>query len=176
MKALLVIDMQKEGVKGLYKQKEVISNISKLIDKFKSKKHKIIQSKVWITDPKKTSMTKLWPGEGIADTEGAEIIPELKDKKYDKIIKKTNYSSFYGTSLDTYLKKNKIKELYIAGINTGCCILFTGVDAFYRSYDVFLVKDASSTASGKKYHEKGIDAFKDFCGKIITTTELLKKL
>ena len=168
--------MQKEGVKGLYKQKEVIRNISKLIDKFHSKRHKVIQAKVWITDPKKTSMTKLWPNEGIANTEGTEIMPELESKPYDAVIKKTNYSSFYGTSLDSYLKKNKIKELYIVGINTGCCILFTGVDAFYRGYDVYLVEDASSTSSGKAYHEKGIKAFKTFCGKIITANGLLKKL
>jgi nicotinamidase/pyrazinamidase len=176
MKALLVIDMQKEGVKNLYQQKEVISNISKLIDKFHSKKHKVIQAKVWITDPKKTSMTKLWPNEGIAKTEGAEIIPELENKHYDKIIKKTNYSAFYGTSLDNYLKKNKITELYIVGINTGCCILFSGVDAFYRGYDVFLVEDANSTSAGKNRWQKGMKEFEYFCGKLIKTNSLLRKI
>jgi nicotinamidase-related amidase len=174
MKALLVIDMQKEGVRGLYKQKEVISNISKLIEVFQSRKCKIIQTKVWITNPKKTSMTKLWPNEGIANTKGAEIIPELHNKKYDKIIEKTNYSAFYNTKLDAYLKKNKIQELYLAGINAGCCVLFTAVDAFYLGYDVFLVKDAVSSSAGKEATENGIRNIETFCGKTINTSELLK--
>ncbi|MBW3015689.1 cysteine hydrolase [Candidatus Woesearchaeota archaeon] len=176
MKVLLVIDMQKEGVKNLYKQNEVIKNISRLIDKFNSKKYKVVLVKVWITDPKNTSMTKLWPNEGIAGTEGAEIITELKGKPYDKVIKKTNYSAFYGTSLDSYLKKNKVKELYISGINTGCCILFTGVDAFYRGYDVFLVEDANSTSAGKARWQRGMREFQYFCGKLIKTRQLLRLL
>lgn len=174
MKALLVIDMQEEGMKGLYKKVEIVKNILKLIDKFNSKNYKVIQSKVWITDPKKTSMTKLWPNEGIANTKGAEIILELKDKKFDKIIKKTNYSAFFGTQLDNYLKKNKVKELYIVGIHSGCCILFTGVDAYYRNYDVFFVKDAISSAGGKKSVINGLKNFEMFCGKTISTSQLIK--
>jgi biuret amidohydrolase len=176
MKALLVIDMQKEGVKKLYRQKEVIDNISKLIDKFNFKNYKVVQARVWITNPKKTSMTKLYPSEGIANTSGTEIIPELRDKHYDKIINKPNYSAFYDTQLDNYLKKNRIKELFIVGINTGCCILFTGVDAFYRGYDVFLVEDANSTSAGKKRWERGMKEFQYFCGKLIKTNSLLRKI
>ncbi len=168
--------MQKECMNGVYKKNEIIKNISKLIDKFNSKNYKVIQSKVWITNPKKTSMTKLWPNEGIANTKGAEMIPELKDKNYDKIIKKTNYSAFFGTKLDDYLKKNKVNELYIAGIHSGCCILFTGVDAFYRNYDVYFVKDAISSAGGKKFVINALKNFEMFCGKTISTSQVIKHI
>ncbi len=176
MKALLIMDMQKESTKGLYKKGEIIKNISKLIDKFNSKKYKVIQTKVWIKDTKKTSMTKLWPNEGIANTKGAEIIPELKNKKYDKVIEKTNYSAFFGTQLDNYLKKNKVKELYIVGIHSGCCILFTGVDAFYRNYNVFFVEDAISSAGGKRSVINGLKNFKMFCGKTISTLQIMSSV
>ena len=172
MKALLVIDMQNEGMKGLYKKRETIENISRLVDAFRE--HKVIMSKVWIKDPKKTSMTRFWPGEGIAGTKGAEIIQELRDKHHDLVIRKTNYSSFYKTRLDSYLKRHGIRELYLTGIHAGCCVLFTGVDAFYRGYDVYYVKDA--VTSQKRYGKEAMKRFEMFCGKTISTEELIGEL
>ena len=153
----------------------MINNIIRLIDKFHNLNQMVILSKVWIKDPSKTSMTKLWPNEGIANSKGAEIIDQLKYKKFDKIIKKVNYSAFFETDLDSYFKENRIEELYITGINTGCCILFSGVDAFYRGYDTYLVKDANSTSGGKKAYEVGIKKFEMLCGNLIAKEELLKK-
>jgi nicotinamidase/pyrazinamidase len=182
MKALLVIDMQKEGVYDLYgngtklyRKKEIISNIKKLIKTFNQKKQLVIQLKVWIKDPKKTTMTKVYPNEGIADTNGAEIIDELKYEKYDYIVKKTHYSGFWNTNLNYILKKNNVKEIYLAGINTGFCVFCTGLDAFYRGYDVFLVEDATSTVAGKKFHDSGVKQFTYFCGdKVINTNSFFE--
>ncbi len=182
MKALLVIDMQKEGVldgygtrQRMYNRKDVVNNIKLLIEKFNKKKYLVIQIKVWITDPKKTSMTKTSPGEGLASSPRSQIIDELRDLHYDYVVKKTNYTGFYGTNLDKILKKHKVKEVYLTGMNTGFCVLCTGLDAFYRGYDTFLVSDATSTVSGKRWHEKGLDTFVSFCGKkLITTKELLR--
>jgi nicotinamidase-related amidase len=184
MKALLVIDMQKEGVYDSYNQKtklfrkkELILNIKKLIKLFNKKNYIVIQIKVWITNPSKTSMTKVYPNEGIANTKGTEIIDELKDEKYDYIVKKTHYSGFWNTNLNSILKKNNTKDIYITGINTGFCVFCTALDAFYRDYNVFLIEDAVSTVAGKRFHEKGIEQFKWFCGnKILKTNTLIKKL
>ncbi len=183
VKALLVIDMQKEGVyhaygkEGkMYRRREVIDNIRFLIRKFNKDKQLVIQIKVWITDPKLTSMTKTSPGEGLANAEGSEIIDELKDELYDYVVKKTNYTGFYKTNLDSILKKNKVKEVYLTGINTGFCVFCTGLDAFYRGYDVFLVEDASSTVAGKAFHNKDVKQFTWFCGNnVVKTSDLLKK-
>jgi nicotinamidase-related amidase len=182
MKALLVIDMQKEGVyesyndsrnSKMYNRVKVIDNIKKLIRKFNNTKNLVIQIKVWVTDPKKTSMTKVYPGEGIANTSGTEIIDELKKENYDHVVKKTHYSGFWKTNLDSILKKHKIKEVYLTGINTGFCVFCTGLDAFYRGYDVFLVEDATSTVAGKKAHKTGVESFTWFCGKNVTKTAVL---
>jgi nicotinamidase-related amidase len=183
MKALLVIDMQKEGVyesynnernSKLYNRSVVIKNIKQLIRKFNSTRNLVIQLKVWITDPDKTSMTKVYPNEGIANTKGAQIIDELKDEHYDYVVKKMNYSGFWKTDLDKILKKHKVKQIYLTGMNTGFCVFCTGLDAYYRGYDVFLVEDAASTVSGKRVHEQGIQQFRDFFGeKIIKTRNLI---
>ncbi len=179
MKALLVIDMQKgdeHTFKNLYNKDKMIKNISKLIEVFKKNKQKVIQIKIWIKNPEKTSLSKKFPQVGIAKTKEAEIIDELKNKDYDKIIKKTNYSSFWNTDLNEYLKKNKIKELYLTGIHTGCCILFTAVDAFYRGYDVYVVEDAVSSVSDKEGIKKKIEKIKELIGESISTEELIKKI
>ncbi len=179
MKALLVIDMQKgdeHTFNNLYKRDKMIKNISKLIDIFKKNNHKVIQIKIWVKDTEKTTLSKKFPSVGIAGTEEAEIIDELKNKDYDKFIEKTNYSSFWNTDLNEYLKKNNIKELYLTGIHTGCCILFTAVDAFYRGYDVYVVEDAVSSVSDKKGIKKKIKKIKELTGESISTEELIKKL
>ncbi|MFH1649165.1 MAG: isochorismatase family cysteine hydrolase [Candidatus Woesearchaeota archaeon] len=187
-KALLVIDMQKEGVynsysprtgskESMYNKDKVISNIKKLIKAFNTRKQKVIQVKVWITDPKKTSMTKVYPGEGLANKPGSEIIEELANEHFDYIVKKTHYSAFWKTNLDAILKKNKIKQVYLTGINTGFCVFCTALDAFYRGYDVFLVEDATSTVAGKAFHKRDVEQFTWFCGKnVISTTTLIKSL
>lgn len=178
-KALLVIDMQKGDdytYSHIYKRERLVKNISKLIDAFHKKKQKIIELKIWVKKSPKTVILKKCPKCGIENTKYAEVMDELKDKKYDKKIKKENYSGFFRTDLDAYLKKNKIKELYLTGIHTGCCILFTGADAFYRGYDTYIVADAVSSVSDKKGIKNKIDKFRDLIGDAISTSALIKKL
>jgi nicotinamidase/pyrazinamidase len=125
-KALLVIDMQKEGIvipypssTKLAHHRQLISNIKRLIRGFTETGNLAIQTKVWITDPRKTTMTKVYPSEGIAGTPGAEIIDELKKEHFSYVVKKTHYSGFWNTNLDAILKKHNVKEVYLTGINTG---------------------------------------------------------
>ena len=184
MKALLVIDMQKEGVNIPYpssgrlrNSKQLISNIKRLIRAFNEAGGLVIQTKVWITDPTATSMTKVYPNEGIAGTRGAEIIDELKTERYDYVIRKTNYSAFWKTRLDSILKRHKVSVVYLAGINTGFCVFCTGLDAFYRGYETTLVEDATMTVMGKRVHQQGVKRFKLFCGnKVVTTNKLLRRI
>lgn len=119
----------------------------------------------------------VYPKEGIAGTPGADIIDELKTEPYDYVVKKTHYSGFWKTSLDAILKKHKVKEVYLAGINTGFCVFCTALDAFYRGYDTYLVKDATMTVMGTRAHNQGVKRFTFFCGNnILTTKTLLRQL
>lgn len=179
MKALLVIDMQKGDKKtfdNLYKREQMVQNISKLIDGFGNAGEKVVQIKIWIENPEETTMLKKCPGCGIANTPDAELFDELKDKEYDKIVKKTNYSAFWKTDLDEYLKENSIDEVYLVGIHTGACILFTGVDAFYRGYKTSVVKDAVSSVTDDGGMKLKLNKFEELIGDLITTEELLNSL
>ena len=179
MKALLVIDMQKgdqKTYKSLYKRDQMVRNISKLIDAFKKSGNKVIEAKIWITTKTKTTMLSKCNNCGIANTPEAELFDELQNKTYDKRIKKTNYSAFWNTNLEEYLKENNITELYLTGIHMGCCVFLTGVDAFYRGYKTFLVTDASSSVDVRKGIDLRIKKFNQLVGELITTEELLNQL
>ena len=178
-KALLVIDMQngdKYAYEHLYERKKVVNNIVKLIDAFNVKNCPVIETMMWITDKKNSPVYKKFPRIGIPKSKGVELMDELIGKYCELRIKKENWSAFYNTDLDAYLKRHKIKELYLTGIHAGCCVLFTGVDAFYRGYNAYIVTDAVSSVTDKKGLEKHIAKFEDQVGYSISTDNLLKKL
>lgn len=66
-----------------------------------------------------------FPPHAIANTHGSKIISELMPEKEDIIIEKKRYSGFYGTDLDTILKKNKISIVEIVGVCTSICVMDT---------------------------------------------------
>lgn len=51
------------------------------------------------------------------------------------------------TALDLYLQENGITSLLFAGVNADQCVLGTIVDAYYRGYDVIVLKDCTATTS-----------------------------
>lgn len=83
----------------------------------------------------------MFPPHCIGNTKGSEIIKELEAEDNDKIIKKRRYSSFYGTDLDLYLRENNINEIYLVGVCTNICVLYTAADARNISYKVNIYKD-----------------------------------
>jgi nicotinamidase-related amidase len=50
-------------------------------------------------------------------------------------------SAFFGTDLDSILKRSSCSQLIVAGINTHACIRATVVDAYQRDIDVLLARD-----------------------------------
>jgi len=98
-----------------------------------------------------------WPPHAIMGTKGAEIIEELEPHfPEDLTIVKKRYSGFFKTSLDRYLKSFKIKKIYITGILTNVCVLFTAVEASIRDYEVAIWAD-SVAALSKDDHETALD-------------------
>ena len=145
MKALLVIDMLKDfidmdgalttGPAG----KELISFIKERIDEFRKKNYPII----YICDnhEKDDKEFDMFPPHCIDRTEGSEIIGELEVRNGDKSIKKRRYSAFYGTDLDLYLREKGVDEIYLVGVCTNICVLYTAADARNVGYKVNIYKE-----------------------------------
>ena len=75
---------------------------------------------------------KLFPKHCIKGTRGAQIIPELKPKRGEKLVRKTTISPFYRTRLENLLVENKIRHVDIVGVCTSICVMDTVGGLHYR--------------------------------------------
>lgn len=77
--------------------------------------------------------------EGTPEVELTDAIPVANT---DLIVKKTRYSAFCNTELESILKTKAIDTLIIAGFMTNFCCESTARDAHDRDYKVIVVSDA----------------------------------
>ena len=177
--ALVVVDMQKDFcyAKGKLFGGERITKIFESVSKAVSsarEKMPVIFTQDW--HRKDDPEFKIWPEHCVADTEGAEIIDEIKVEKDDYIIKKRRYSAFFGTDLDLVLRELGVEMLYLTGVLTNICVLHTAGDAALRGYEVAVIKDCTEALSDYDYeyalkHMKNI-----FNARIMMLSEFLQEL
>jgi nicotinamidase-related amidase len=144
MKVLLVIDMLKDFINpdgALYcgqTAREIIPFIRKKIEEF----HKNGDLVIFLCDSHKEDDLefKMFPRHSVMGSEGAQIIDELPVGKEDVIIKKTRYSSFYGTNLDVVLKESSVSEAHVVGVCTSICVMDTVGDLRNRDYKAIVYK------------------------------------
>lgn len=96
----------------------------------------------------------LWPDHCVQGSPGAEMSANVNQSTIDYIVYKgtdseiDSYSAFFDngrlkkTELDAYLKRKKIKTLYVAGLATDYCVYFTVLDGLSLGYEVFVIEDA----------------------------------
>jgi biuret amidohydrolase len=80
-------------------------------------------------------------------TKNIEIFDEICPAAGDVVIDKHRWSGFFETDMDSVLKNLNAKHLIIGGLVTDGCLMTTVFDAFFRDYQVHLVKDISTTTS-----------------------------
>ncbi|MEG6615330.1 isochorismatase family cysteine hydrolase [Peptococcaceae bacterium 1198_IL3148] len=145
MQALVVIDMLKDfidqdgalctGPAG----ENIVGFIQDKIQEFRKQGHPII----FICDHHQPDDKEfdMFPPHCIADTEGGNIIAQLAVEKGDKIIQKRRYSAFFGTELDLYLREKGVQEIFLVGVCTNICVLYTAADARNLAYKVNIYRD-----------------------------------
>lgn len=164
-KALIVVDVQNDFCPGgLYPVPEgdsVVEPINKLLAYARDHDWYIAFSRDW--HPVDMTGSR----HCIQGTTGAEYHPQLAITKDDRIISKgldltrKHYSAFNGddVNLNDLLKKNGVREVYVAGLAFDYCVKDTAFDAKQYGYKTTIIRDAT----------RGI--FKK-----ITTEELKKEL
>lgn len=94
--------------------------------------------------------------EGDADTEyinGLDVV-NFHD------VTKTRDSAFWQTNLLTYLRRNGIEHVVLAGVSTHLCIMQTAIDAFNANLRVTLAVDAIASCR-PELHQSSIDLLHD---------------
>lgn len=148
MKALLIVDVQNDfctgGVLAAKGGEEVAPIINKIVPNFDL----VIASKDW--HPIKTKHFDKWPLHCVQETHGAEFHSDLNTANIDLVALKgtgtidDGYSAFEATNINltSFLKQNKITELYVSGIATDYCVLSSALDSVKEGFKTFVVTDA----------------------------------
>jgi len=175
--AVLVIDMINDFVSGMLKSRrarEVVPNIQKLLESARSRKIPVIYACDSHSDA--DVEFELWGPHAIAGSKGAEVVPELKPKKSDHIVKKGRYSAFFGTDLDQLLRGLDVAKLVLVGISTDVCVQNTAADAFYRGYEIVVPRDCVDAFTEERHRRALEYVGKVYGAKVTTSDELIKAL
>ncbi len=140
MKALLVIDMLndfilEDGALSVGRAgQEIVDFIKQKTAEFREKGYPVI----YICDNHEPDDMEfdMFPPHCVAESGGCGIIPELEVREGDKVIRKRRYSAFFGTDLDLYLREKGVDELFLTGVCTNICVLYTAADARNINYSV----------------------------------------
>ncbi len=175
--ALLVIDMQEYFCNPLshayFKQASgLVPNIQKLITVYRRKSLPVIFTRYALlrTEPK-GSMGRWWNDVLYDDDAMAPLIESLHPLPKEPVIRKTQYSAFFQTNLESILQNNHVTSLVITGVLTHLCCETTARDAFMRGYDVFFITDATASDL-KRFHTASLETLSDGFAILTTTREL----
>jgi nicotinamidase/pyrazinamidase len=172
MKALVIVDMQNDflpgGALGIPKADELVSIINALIPKFPlvvatQDWHPIDHASFAPNHPGKNvgDVVKvgeidqiLWPVHCIRNTYGSELVSSLDKTNIASIFYKgtdkntDSYSAFFdnarrrSTGLGDYLKSRGVNDVYLAGLATDYCVLYSTMDAIDLGFTVYVIADA----------------------------------
>lgn len=175
--AVLVVDMLKgfleEGC-PLYcgkKACDIIPNVKALLQEESKKGSKIF----FICDSHAPDDAefKMFPPHCIQGTKECEVIPELSGFG-GEIIPKNRYSAFFGTELESKLKKLKPEKLVVCGVCTDICVLHSVADARNREYPVEIPVDCVASFD-EKAHKSALTHMEKILGAKLTHTEGIAK-
>ncbi|MBI3793289.1 MAG: bifunctional nicotinamidase/pyrazinamidase [Nitrospinae bacterium] len=124
----------------------------------------------------------LWPDHCVQGTKGAEFHPDLLVTNCETIIRTgfrrttDSYSAFFEndkstpTGLGGYMRERNVKTLYLCGLATDICVLFSALDARKLGFRVYLVDDA---CGGIDLHGSLDAAYKEMAsaGVVVTNSE-----
>ena len=152
--ALLLIDLQKEGgTSDVVGMDAFIEKTAALIKQCRRKGIPIIYTRhlnrgdavgLANREPLNEKGEPLYYHTG---TDAIYIMEEVKPEPGDIIIDKYRYSGFHESSLELMLKSLQVNHLIIGGVLTDVCVISTAMDAYYRDYQINLVKDMCGTTT-----------------------------
>ena len=77
----------------------------------------------------------------VVGTPGASPPPQLAPQTGEKVITKQYFSAFENDEFDSWLQRNGVTDIELAGAYTHACVRQTALDAYQRGYSVHIVRD-----------------------------------
>jgi nicotinamidase-related amidase len=170
-KVIIVVDMINDfvtGKIGSLRAQKIVPNIAALLKKTRKQGITVI----YLRDAHMVNDKELgiWGQHAMKDTQGSEIIPELKPEKNDIIIEKKWYSGFVDTELPAILKKMGADTLIFVGVSTDICVQNNVAHAYFSGYRTIVPQDCTASID-EAAHEQALKYMKSIYGAEITTSE-----
>ena len=108
------------------------------------------------------------------NSEGAQVIDELKPLENEIIIPKTSSSVFNSTNIEYILRNLSIQYLMIMGIVTDQCVETAVRDGCDKGFLITLIEDACATHTQER-HDSSLRGIKGYC-RIRKTEDILKEI
>ncbi|UCF75564.1 MAG: isochorismatase family protein [Betaproteobacteria bacterium] len=112
----------------------------------------------------------------VEGTWGWQIIDELKPEAVDLVVKKTRYSGFAGTNLESLLNGFDIRHLVFTGVATNVCVESTAREAYFREFWPILVEDAMDHTGPDFVRQATLYNFESKMGWITRSDDVLSVL
>lgn len=100
-------------------------------------------------------------------SEEEQKLYKIIEDNSDAVVYKHKYSAF-NEQLVSILKNNNggdlPREIFIAGIDTECCVLATALDFFEYGIRPIVLADYCGTTAGKEYHDAGLVSMSSLIG------------
>ena len=181
--ALLLIDMQKESQYGIEGVDEAVAAAEGVIAACRTAGVPVVYTRhVNRRDGVGVSGSEVFDSEGLpvyyrAGTDSVTILDRLEPQPGDVVVDKHRWSGFHGTSLDLMLRSLGVRELFIGGFTTDCCVLTSVHDAYARDYRVTLVPDMCAATNPGSHRAAVLMMANWVYGiEILTSGELVKKV
>lgn len=163
-KALVIIDIQKGFMNKI--TSKIPSKIQAFIETHKKDYALIIFTQY--VNHKDSNFVKNLNWKGFMTAKENAIVDELKGLINSKnLFVKYTYGSFVDDTVLNVLKKNKIKQVDIAGIDTENCVLTFARDAFDRGFSIRVLKDLSASHSSPKLHKAALEIIENNIGQVV---------
>ena len=157
--ALVIVDVQNDfcpgGALGVRGGDEIVPILNEYASRFSRAGLPVYATRDW--HPEQTTHFQkwggLWPPHCVAGTSGAAFHSELKLPRQTIVISKgtqpegDSYSTFHGWDYDGLpfvdsLRRHGVRHLYIGGLATDYCVLFSTLDALSQGFAVTVLLDA----------------------------------
>jgi nicotinamidase-related amidase len=171
--ALIVIDLQKGliAIPTVHPIDEIIRRAAALARAFRERSMPVVLVNVRGVAPGRTDAER--PNLTRPD-DWSDLVPELEQQPGDYVVTKETWGAFLGTTLDEYLRKRGVTQIFLAGVSTSIGVESTARSAYDLGYNVVMVVDAMT--------DRNIDAHNNSIAKIFprlsetSTTEGVVKM
>ena len=160
MKALVIVDLQNDFLPGGALPAPSGHKIIPVINRLAGEFDIVTASRDW--HPGNSIHFEKWPEHCVKGTKGAEFPEKLNQDEISKVFLKgtgnrdDGYSLFEATNYnpERYFSEKKVNELYITGLTTEHCVYQTAMDALWKGYATYLVRDAVAPVEPDSDKEK----------------------